>query len=252
MGAGLIAYDPPLVEATFLARRKRFFADVRLPDGREVVAHCANTGRMAGLLTAGAPCRVAPARPGLKLAWTLEQIQADGVWVMVHTARPNRLVEAAVRAGALPGLEGYGEVLREQPDAEGSRLDLLLREGPRPPAWVEVKNVTWVRRGVACFPDAVSTRGTRHLRALQARVAAGDRGVLVLLVARGDAQAFAPADDVDPDWAAAWRAARAAGVEVRAVTCVVGAQGLGVGALLPLWSAWPPGVAEDAPAPASG
>ncbi|MCB9680340.1 MAG: DNA/RNA nuclease SfsA [Alphaproteobacteria bacterium] len=249
-----MAYEGPLVAGTFLGRRKRFFADVRLADGTEVVAHCANTGSMRGLDRPGAPCRVLHhADPRRKLAWSLEQLHVDGTWVMVHTARPNHVVRQAIADGVLPSLAGWPVVRPEQPYGERSRIDLLLLDGgdlapgsapvrrggrvlqpARRACFVEVKNVTWVRDGVACFPDAVSDRGTRHLRELTAVVAGGQRAVVVLHVARDDAHAFAPADDTDPAWGAAFRDALDAGVEALAVTVDVSATHLRVARTLPI------------------
>lgn len=232
----LWAYPEPLVEGVFLRRYKRFFADVRLPDGREVVAHCANTGAMTGVATPGSVCRVLPTSdPKRKLKWSLEQMRVGEHWVMVHTARPNRLVEAAVRAGRLPALAGYGLVQRERPYGQASRIDLLLSEHPEgiARAFVEVKNVTLVRGEVASFPDAVSTRGTKHLEELAVVAQAGERGVLVPLIAHPGARVFAPADDVDPAWGHALRHAASVGVEVLPLVVTCSSTGLDVQATLP-------------------
>ncbi len=212
-----IRYAAPLVDGTFLGRRKRFFADVRLDDGTEVVAHCANTGAMTGTSTPGARCRVLDVRGrGRSLDWSLEQMEADGAWTLIHTGRPNRVVEAAIAAGRIPELAGLGPLRRERPYGDGHRIDLASEDASGRRVLVEVKNVTWVQGGVARFPDAVSVRATRHLHALADAVAAGDRAVAVLHVARGDADRVAPADDLDPAFGDALRAARAAGVEVLA------------------------------------
>lgn len=251
MGAGLtgrLAYPSPLIEATYLKRYKRFFADVQLADGTVVTSHCANTGSMAGVNVPGAPCRVAFVDdPKRKLKWTLEQICIDGTWVMVHTARPNRVVEEAVRAGEIGPLAGFETVRREVRISEHSRADLALLDGGflapgEPPpkrakgplteathvCWVEVKNVTRVIDGVASFPDAVSSRGAKHMAELAERVRRGERAALVLHIARDDAHVFAPADDIDPVWGDAYRAAREVGVEVFAAVCDVQADSLGL------------------------
>lgn len=248
-----LRYPGPLVEGVFLARRKRFFADVRLPDGTEVVAHCANTGSMKGVGIPGLPCRVLHHDdPKRKLAWSLEQLCVDGTWTCVNTARPNRVVEAAVAAGAVDALSGFETVAREPRLPDGSRADLLLFSGG---AWVagldrpkripsdapdaatgcvvEVKHVTWVRDGVAVFPDAVSTRATRHLEALSEVVDAGHRAVLVLHVGRADATRFVPAADVDPTWAHALAAALDRGVEVLALRGHASAEALWIDGTVP-------------------
>lgn len=226
---GSLVYDLPLVEGTFLGRRKRFFADVRLDDGREVVAHCANTGSMKGTSTPGSRCRVMDvASPKRKLAWSLEQIESHGAWTMIHTGRPNHIVEAAIRADRVPALRGHNRILRERPYGDGHRIDLRLEADGRPPCLVEVKNVTWVEDGLARFPDAVSARATAHVHALREEVSRGLRAVVFLHVARGDAQAVGPADALDPRFGEALRAAQAEGVEVLAWDLAVSATGVGL------------------------
>lgn len=240
-GAGGITYAQPLVDGVFLGRRKRFFADVRLQDGREVVAHCANTGAMTGVSTPGAPCRVMHvAGPGRRLDWSLEQISAGGAWTMIHTARPNRVVEAALRAGRIDELREFSEVARERPLGDGHRVDLVASRPvagqPRPDdtAYIEVKNVTWVEGGVARFPDAVSVRATAHVEALTRVVADGARAVVLLHVARGDACVVEPASEVDPAFAAALGRAIHAGVAVRAFDVAVDVDGVRLRHALPV------------------
>lgn len=212
---GALHYARPLVEGTFLGRRKRFFADVRLDDGREVVAHCANTGSMKGTSRPGARCRVLDvASPKRKLAWSLEQIEADGAWTMIHTGRPNDIVRAAILAGQLPEVPEPVRVLRERPYGDGHRIDLQVEDGRDPPWLVEVKNVTWVEQGIARFPDAVSARAAAHLRALAEVARGGGRALVLLHVARGDAAVVAPADDLDPAFGEALRGAHASGVRI--------------------------------------
>src|SRR5690606_15898824 len=91
--------------------------------------------------------------------------------------------------------------------SENSRIDLLLQgHGEAPDCYVEVKNVTLARDGAGLFPDAVSTRGTKHLRELTAMVGQGARACLCFCVQRGDVERMQPADDIDPDYGAALRA----------------------------------------------
>ncbi len=242
--AGAWAYEAPLVEATWLRRYKRFFVDVALSDGEVVTAHCANTGAMTGCDVPGAPCRVAPAGPGRKLAWRAEQVCVGGAWTMVHTARPNAVVEAALRAGTVPALAASVDMtggLRREVAVPGtrSRADLCATDADGRRTWVEVKNVTlFDEQGVASFPDAVSARATEHLAVLQARVAAGDGAVLVLHVARAYATAFRPAVAVDTTWSDALHRAHDHGVAVLALRCEVTPRWL---RLLPEPVPWPQG-----------
>lgn len=133
----------------------------------------------------------------------------------VNTHRSNALVAEAVKAQRFPVLAGYDEILPEQKyGTEKSRIDLLLRAAGRPDCYVEVKNVTAaVTDGIALFPDAVSERGTKHLREMTAMVAAGARAVLVFCVQRTDVTEVRPADAIDPLYGRTLREAIARGVE---------------------------------------
>ena len=212
----------PLTEGRLIQRYKRFLADVALADGSVVTAHCANTGSMLGCKEPG--CRVWLSHspdPKRKLAWTWELVESDGFVVGIHTGRTNGLVREAIEAGVVPELAGYASVRAEVPyggdDGKRSRIDLLLEGHGRPPCWVEVKNVTAaVERGVALFPDAVTTRGQKHLREMMDKVAGGERAVLFFCVQRGDVHEVRPADAIDPEYGRLLRQAQAAGVEVLA------------------------------------
>jgi sugar fermentation stimulation protein A len=211
------------VEATLrgvLVRRyQRFFADVRAESGELLTVHCPNPGSMLGLLREGAPVRCSrAANAARKLPHTLEMIRAGRGWVGVHTHLANGLAARVLAAGALAPLAGYRE-LRREVAAGGSRLDFRLdgRRGDPRPAFVEVKSVTLAAGSRARFPDAVTERGRRHAEALAALRRAGARAVLLFVVQRGDCESVEPADDIDPAYGAALRAAARSGVEVLAV-----------------------------------
>ena len=214
-------FTAPLVPGTLIRREKRFLAHVRLDDGAEVIAHTNNSGRMTGCQDPGSRVWLSPAdRPGRKLKWTWEivHVQPEDTAVGINTLMPNRLVEEGVRSGLIRELAGYGEIRREvRYGSENSRIDLLLDGGQGlPRAWVEVKNVTLLRQGRALFPDAVTTRGRKHLRELATQVQAGDRGVLVFVVQREDAEQVAPADEIDPAYGVELRRVAEVGVELLA------------------------------------
>ncbi len=206
-------FAEPLVRGTLIKREKRFLVHVKLDDDREVIAHTNNTGTMLGCNTPGSPVWLSPAdNPKRKLKWTYELIEADGVLAGINTSAPNTLAQEGVEDGTITELQGYDNLRREVRYGVNSRIDLLLeRDDER--CWVEVKNVTLTRDGVALFPDAVTERGRKHLRELTAQVAAGDRAVMLYVVQRADAESFAPADDIDPAYGAALREAVTAGVE---------------------------------------
>lgn len=217
-------YAAELIEGRLVKRYKRFFADVELADGSLVTAHCANTGAMTGIKTPGLTVWLSRAdNPKRKLKYTWELVEAEGTVIGALPHLANALAEEAVQAGRISELTGYDSVRREVKYGENSRIDLLLEGASRPPCWVEVKNVHW-RRAAGCveFPDAVTARGARHLAELTGRVECGERAVQLFIVQRNDCRLLRPAEDVDPVYAAALRAAAAAGVEVLAYACEVG------------------------------
>ena len=230
-----IPFPEPLLPATFLGRRQRFLADMEFPDGSRTVAHCPNTGSMQGCLFPGHQALLWDSEnPKRKLRYTWKSIQGDdGVWIGIDTGVPNQLAAEAVRAGVVPALAGYPEVLREKKMGEHSRVDLLLRDGDRI-CFVEVKNVTLVEAGTARFPDAVTTRGLKHLEELSAQVAAGHRAAMLYVVQRGDGTRFEPAADIDPAYAEGLRRAVSAGVAAYALGCEVTPEGVATKGLLPV------------------
>jgi sugar fermentation stimulation protein A len=217
-------FDPPLVRGKLIRRYKRFFSDVTLDDGREVVAHCGNTGRMQGLLEPGSRVWVKHHDdPKRKLAWSWQIASEGSVRVGINTQLPNQLVTDAIAAGLVEQLAGYGSARREVPYGTGSRIDLLLEDHPEDPrpCYVEVKNVTLVQDGIARFPDAVTSRGLKHLGELTTVVESGGRAVMFYLIQRGDGERFRPADDIDPAYGLGLRNAAKHGVETFAWVCEV-------------------------------
>ncbi|MBL0283422.1 MAG: DNA/RNA nuclease SfsA [Zoogloea sp.] len=221
-------FPTPLLEGRLLRRYQRFLADVDTAAGI-LTAHCPNTGSMQGCAEPGMRVWLSPAtNPARKLAWTWELVEAlPGVVVGMHTGRSNALVREAIEAGRVPELAGYPTIRPEVKYGEGSRIDLLLTAPGRPDCYVEVKNVTAAVAGrIGYFPDAVTTRGTKHLREMSAMVAAGHRAVLVFCVQRGDVDCVRPADHIDPVYGRTLREALAAGVEVIALGATVWPAGI--------------------------
>jgi sugar fermentation stimulation protein A len=233
--AGVLRSDRPLLEGRFVARRKRFFADVEFDDGRVVAVHCPNSGSMAGLQTPGARVLVSDSQDDARsLRLTLERVRVGRTWVGVNTMLPNRIVRAAVEGGRVAELAGYASLRAEVPYGTSSRIDLLLEAPGRPRCWVEVKNTTLRDGDVARFPDAVTERGRKHLGELERAVREGDRGVMFFLVNRGDCEAMGPADAVDPEYGKALRRAAGRGVELLAYRAVLRGASCAVGPRLPI------------------
>ena len=226
---------PPLHPARLLRRYKRFLADAVLDDGTPITAHIANPGAMTGLAEPEQRIWLSHhTDPRRKLAWSWELSDTSTGLVHVHTGRANALAAAAIRAGQIPALTGYAQLRAEVADGAGSRIDLLLTEASRPTCYVEIKSVT-LRVGTrACFPDAVTARGTRHLQALTRLVGLGHRAVLLFLIQRADCHDFAPAAWIDPVYSTALREAMQAGVEILCQSCHISLMGLTMGGALPL------------------
>ena len=223
----------PVQEGRFLRRYKRFLADVELPGGEVITAHCPNTGAMLGCLEEGARAILRDSQnPERKLRHTLQTLEVDGTWVNVDTSLPNGLVAGGVEAGQIEELAAY-ESLRREVKAGKSRIDLLL-EGEAGRCWVEVKSTTLVQDGIARFPDAVTVRGQKHLEELAQLVQGGDRAVIFFSVARDDADCFAPADAIDPDYGALLRKVVGLGVEALAYTTRVEPDSLEIARSLPI------------------
>ena len=218
---------PPLFPATFEKRYKRFFADVRTPSGELLTLHCPNTGSMKNCLVEGSPCWYSLSdNPKRKLPGTLEIVtSSQGNLAGVNTSRPNYLVREVIEADLVPELQGYRQIRTEvRYGEEKSRIDLLLEDRSLGQCYVEVKNVTLdMGDGLATFPDAVTSRGTKHLRELMAMVAAGHRAVLFFCVQLTGVQRMEVAAEIDPGYAATLSEAVAAGVEVIAWRASIGA-----------------------------
>jgi sugar fermentation stimulation protein A len=205
----------PLLTGRLVRRYKRFLADVELDDGRLVTAHTPNTGSMQQCAVPDAAVLLSQSdNPKRKLAFSWELVEVGGHWVDINTHRANRVVEEALRSDGIAELTGF-TVRPEFPYAD-SRIDFML-EKPDEKALVEVKNVTLCcQPGLACFPDAVTTRGQKHLRDLMLARQAGWRAVIFFLVQRGEAVCFTPADAIDATYGRLLRQAVDQGVDALA------------------------------------
>ncbi len=212
---------PPLVSGTLVKRYKRFLADIQLADGSLVTAHCPNSGSMKGCALPGSRVWLSRSdNPKRKLPLTWELVEADGYLAGINTGLPNRLTREAIENGTIAELQGYDTIRPEVSYGERSRIDLLL-EGQRGRCFVEVKNVTLVEGERALFPDAVTTRGQKHLNELMRVVREGERGVIFFTVQRGDGLSVSPADGIDPEYGRLLRLALLNGVEALAYRALV-------------------------------
>ena len=221
-----------LREGRFRERLNRFLARVEV-DGKETLAHVPNSGRMRELFVPGATVYVSPGvTPGRKTAFDLCLVSIDDVLVSCDSRLPPSLVAEVQRLGRLEEFAGYPVIERERTFGE-SRLDLCF-SGPRGRVYVETKSATLVRGGRALFPDAPTTRGTKHVRTLMKAVDEGHGAAVVFVVQRDDATCLSPNRDADPEFTSALEEAQRKGVGVYAYGCRVTTEEISLGGRVPV------------------
>jgi sugar fermentation stimulation protein A len=170
----------------------------------------------------GADVYVSPQnRPERKLKYTWELIKMPDSLVGVNTSIPNKLVKSAIESKKIKQFEKYPKVISEVKTSDKTRLDLMLLDELGNKFYVEIKNCTLVENGKAMFPDAVTTRGQKHLKELMDLKAKGYKSAVFFLIQRMDAKSFSPADQIDPEYGKLLRAAFKKGVDVIAYDTIV-------------------------------
>lgn len=206
-------FEKELVHGKLIKRYKRFLADVELDTGEIVVAHCTNSGSMKSCLENGAEVYLTPVdAPKRKTKFTWEMIKINNDWVGINTGNPNKLAYEAILNQQISGLNGYTTVKREVKFGD-SRFDVYA-ENKNEKCFVEVKNVSMKENEYALFPDAVTTRGQKHLKTLIDVKKQGMRAVMLYIIQRSDVRIFAPAKEIDPNYASLLKKAAGAGVEI--------------------------------------
>lgn len=199
---------------TLIKRYKRFLADIRLDDNSVLTVHCPNSGSMLGCSEPGSPVILShSSNPKRKYPWTLEMIKKKSTWIGINTGMTNKIVHEALEQGVITE---FGQITKIQPEitvSAKSRLDFLL-ETEKGHTYLEVKNCSLAERGVAMFPDAVTARGTKHLRELATLCQQGYGAALLFCIQRDDTSSFTPAQHIDPLYAATFREVREQGVLV--------------------------------------
>ena len=214
-------FESALEEGKLLKRYKRFLADIRTPGGEVLTVHCPNTGSMKHCQEPGS--RVwysASANRNRKYPHTWHIVESAGKYLVgINTSLANRLVLEAIESGVIAQLTGYGSMRAEVPYGQRSRIDLLLEgHASHPPqCYVEIKNVTLgMGQGLGLFPDAVTSRGQKHLRELMGVRQEGARALLLFCVQHEGIDRVAPADTIDPEYGRLLRLAQEEGVEILA------------------------------------
>lgn len=224
---------PRLLQGKLIKRYKRFKADVRLRNGHIVTALCPNTGSMLACAEPGRPVYLSRHnRPERKLKYTWEMIEMPTSLVGVNTLVPNRLVRQSIAGGKIKALSGYENIRTEVGYGQNSRIDILLEKGIER-CFVEIKNCSLVEDSIAYFPDAVTSRGLKHLVELQHQVLEGNRCVMFYLIQRMDAKLFRPAGHIDPEYAKELIKAVYNGVEILVYDVTLDPEGIRLNHALP-------------------
>lgn len=209
----MIIFEEELVHGRLIKRYKRFLADIKLDNGETVTAHCTNSGSMKSCLEDNAEVYLSPVNdPKRKTKFTWEMIKINSDWVGINTGNPNKLAFEAVKNGEIEKLKGYTEVKREV-KFDDSRFDVMAKN-EKEICFIEVKNVTLKEGNYALFPDAVTSRGKKHLETLMKVKKEGMRAVMLYIIQRMDVKVFAPAKEIDPTYAKTLKKAYEQGVEI--------------------------------------
>ena len=212
-----------LQTGVLLKRYKRFLADITTQEGELITIHCPNTGSMKNCQQPGSRVWYSDSEnPNRKYACTWELVEVDKKHIVgINTGLANKLVHEAITSARIDELKGYESIRTEVAYGEQkSRIDLLLEgiaNDPDARCYVEVKNVSLgLGDGLGSFPDAVTTRGQKHLKELLHMHTLGHRAVLLFCVQHSGIQRMMPADDIDPEYGRLLRDVVSKGVEVLA------------------------------------
>ena len=212
-------FTSSLIKGKLIKRYKRFFADIEV-NNKKITAHCPNTGSMMGLLKQGNQVFFSQSNnPKRKLKYTLEMIDVDKKLVGVNTHSTNKIVLEAMIQKKIEKLIKFNNIKTEAKFSDKTRFDFLISDGKKK-CFVEVKNVTLVRKNkIAEFPDAVTSRGTKHLNELLAAKKKGYDCYMLYLIQREDCKSFKIADDIDKDYKIAFVDALKKGVKILCYDC---------------------------------
>ena len=210
-----------LQEGVLLKRYKRFLADITTQAGESITIHCPNTGSMKNCQEPGSRIWYSDSEnPNRKYACTWELVEVDNKHIVgINTGLANKLVHEAITSNRIIELTTYESIRTEVAyGQQKSRIDLLLEGTAKDPdalCYVEVKNVSLgLGDGLGSFPDAVTTRGQKHLQELLHMHSLGHRAVLLFCVQHSGIRRIIPADNIDPDYGRLLREVASKGVEV--------------------------------------
>ena len=163
----MVKFEKPLIEATLIKRYKRFLSDVELDNGEVITVHCPNTGAMTNCATPGWKVLLSESSNKKRKyphTWELA-INDAGHWIGINASNANKIVKSALEKRAIIELAEYNQITPEYKVGD-SRIDFYLQGDGVPDCYVEVKSMTLCEDGLGLFPDAVTSRGTKHANEL--------------------------------------------------------------------------------------
>ena len=212
-------FNKKLLQGTLIKRYKRFFADIKYKN-KTITAHCPNSGSMMGLIDKGNKIWFSASNnPERKLKYTLEIIEVKNEKVGVNTFLTNKIVFEALSNKKITSLIKFKNIKREVKFSDKTRFDFLLTND-KEKCFLEVKNVTLLRKKkIAEFPDAITSRGTKHLNELCKAKKEGYQSYILYLIQRDDCDSFKIAEDIDEKYKDAFNKAIKSGVKILCYDC---------------------------------
>ena len=203
-----------LYSGKLIKRYKRFLADITLDSGEIITAHVPNSGAMTSCIEENCPVWVSfHDNPKRKLKYTLELTKMVENLICTNTGVANKLAIEAVENGTIKELQGYKTIKPEQKYGQNSRIDILLEDGDKK-CYVEIKSVSLRVDDYLAFPDAITSRGTKHLLELEQMVKDGHRAVMLYVIQRTDNLPFRIAKEIDKKYDETFKEVTKNGVEV--------------------------------------
>jgi len=219
-------FENRLIPGLFIKRYKRFFADIKI-NNKIITAHCPNTGSMYGLLKKGNNVWISKSNnPNRKLKYTLEIIEDNYSKVGVNTHSTNKIVHHALQNNLIKEFDNILEIKPETKFGLNTRFDFLVTDKKRK-TFIEVKNVTLSRKkSLAEFPDAITTRGLKHISELLKASKKGYKIFILYLIQRDDCKSFKIAEDIDPNYAIALSKAVKKKLKILCYDCKFSSKGI--------------------------
>ena len=215
-------FTKALIKGKFLKRYKRFFADIKV-NKEIIIAHCPNTGSMMGLLNENNDAWVLKNEdPKRKLKYTLQIIKTSKNVIGINTHLTNKLVHEGLQNNTLLEFKNLDKIVTEKFYNKETRFDFLVEKNKKK-IFIEVKNVTLIRDGKTSeFPDAITTRGSKHIKTLMDAQKKGYECYILFLVQIENCKYFKIANDIDNEYYENYKLAKKSGVKFIAYNCKVG------------------------------